>query len=681
MNVQVSSEFKKMTSKAITSIAMFILVYLVLLVLSFALTGLCLAGGIGLIILKPMVVTLGVGIGLASLGFFIVMFLFKFMFKKHKIDRSNLTEITQKQEPQLFQFIQEIVEEVQTDFPKKIYLSSDVNACVFYDSSFWSMFFPIKKNLQIGLGLVNTISKQEFKAILAHEFGHFSQKSMKVGSYVYHVNQVIYNMLYDNESFDNMIQKWANVSGYFSFFAAIAIKIIQGIQWILKKMYDYINVSYMALSREMEFHADEVAANVAGYKPLKESLLRMDLADHSYYAVLNFYENKIENNVKSLDIFKEQQFVMNFLAKESELPFKDNLPLVSEMDRSKYNKSKLNIKDQWASHPSTEDRVKALEKLNIIKDFTDTQPALNLFNQPENISKILTKNLFANVNYEGDTSDLEIENFEKEYSESYKINSFNKKYNCYYDDKNPNQFDIKKTERQVSNENFDSLFDKQKVDMVYDYIALVNDKNVLDNITNGYYPIKTFDYDGQKYASTEAESLIKKLEKEADKIKENITQNDKEIYCYFINQAKTKEVQQQLQQMYEDFFAMENEFESLLAIFTEITNSTYFTAEATPNEQIKSNFESLKTHEEKLKSEIKKLLEKDFLQAEITKPMKENFEKYISQEWIYFSDESYDNDNLGMMFAAKNDFRYLLYRNFFLTKKQLLDFQTKLIEN
>jgi hypothetical protein len=306
MNVQVSNNFKKMTSKAISAIVMFILVYLVLLALSLALTVLCVLGGLGLIVLKPMVITIGLGVGLASLGFFILIFLFKFLFKKHKIDRSHLTEITQQQEPILFKFIQQIVDEVETDFPKKIYLSTDVNASVFYDSSFWSMFLPIKKNLQIGLGLVNSISEQEFKAILAHEFGHFSQRSMKVGSYVYNVNQVIYNMLYDNESFDIMIQKWANMSSYFSIFVMIAVKIIQGIQWILKKMYEYINISYMALSREMEFHADEIAANVAGYAPLKESLLRMNLADHAYYAVLNFYGNKIEDNVKSHNIFREQ---------------------------------------------------------------------------------------------------------------------------------------------------------------------------------------------------------------------------------------------------------------------------------------------------------------------------------------------------------------------------------------
>jgi hypothetical protein len=67
-------------------------------------------------------------------------------------------------------------------------LFGDVNASVFYDSSFWSIIFPIRKNLQIRLGLVNKIIEQELKAILAHEFGCFSQRSTKVGSFVYDVN-------------------------------------------------------------------------------------------------------------------------------------------------------------------------------------------------------------------------------------------------------------------------------------------------------------------------------------------------------------------------------------------------------------------------------------------------------------------------------------------------------------
>jgi len=162
ITVNVSENFKKMASRAIFSIVVFIIVYILLLGLAVGLTVLCGYLGLSIIAARPSFITLLLGLGIASVGVFILIFLVKFIFKTHKIDRSHLIEITRHEEPKLFQFIQEIVDEVQTDFPKKIYLSSDVNASVFYDSSFWSMFLPIKKNLQIGVGLINSVSEDEF---------------------------------------------------------------------------------------------------------------------------------------------------------------------------------------------------------------------------------------------------------------------------------------------------------------------------------------------------------------------------------------------------------------------------------------------------------------------------------------------------------------------------------------
>ena len=112
------------------------------------------------------------------------------------------------------------------------------------------MFFPVRKNLQIGLGLVNTLNVSEFKAVMAHEFGHFSQRSMKLGSFVYNVNRVIHNMLYENKGYSNFLQGWANLDGVFALFAAITAKIAQSIQWILKQVYGLVNKNYMGLSRE-----------------------------------------------------------------------------------------------------------------------------------------------------------------------------------------------------------------------------------------------------------------------------------------------------------------------------------------------------------------------------------------------------------------------------------------------
>src|SRR5690606_19974293 len=124
--------------------------------------------------------------------------------------RSGSVEITDQDQPELFAFIRQVAADTQAPFPKKIFISSDVNASVSYDSSFWSMFFPVRKNLTIGLGLVNSLNLSEFKAVMAHEFGHFSQRSMKLGSYVYNVNRILHNMLYDNSGFSRLLSGFAN---------------------------------------------------------------------------------------------------------------------------------------------------------------------------------------------------------------------------------------------------------------------------------------------------------------------------------------------------------------------------------------------------------------------------------------------------------------------------------------
>ena len=368
-----------MTVYAVASIFIFLLVYVVLIFLAILLTILCFFIGITIIEFKAMLITILLGIGFAGLGLVIIFFLIKFVFKRHVTDKSNMIEITKNQEPKLFKFIDEIVVEVGTDFPKKVYLSNEVNASVFYDSSFWSMFFPIRKNLHIGLGLINTVTVQEFKGILGHEFGHFSQKSMRVGSFVYNVNKIIYNLLYENDSYENAVRKWGETHAFFTLFAMAALYITNGIQWVLRKIFSIVNISYYALSREMEFYADEVAANIAGYQPMKNALMRMNLADQSYQLVLDFYGKKITDNFTSKNIFNEQTLVMKILAEKNKIKFINNFPAVTEDDLGKYQKSKLVIVDQWASHPSISERIKALEETKIEKNLDDSLPANTLF--------------------------------------------------------------------------------------------------------------------------------------------------------------------------------------------------------------------------------------------------------------------------------------------------------------
>ncbi|OQP64717.1 hypothetical protein A3860_18315 [Niastella vici] len=137
-----SRSFKKEVSTVMGSVVLFFIVYILLILLSVLLTIACVYGGIALIIALPRFITLMLGIGLIGLGVMVLIFLVKFIFSVSRYDRSGIVEIKEADHPRLFAFIKQLTRDTQTHFPKRIYLSPEVNACVFYDSSFFSMFLP-----------------------------------------------------------------------------------------------------------------------------------------------------------------------------------------------------------------------------------------------------------------------------------------------------------------------------------------------------------------------------------------------------------------------------------------------------------------------------------------------------------------------------------------------------------
>ena len=143
--LKVSPEFKKEITRSIFAIVGFIIVYLFLIVLSLALVAACVYGGFALIVAAPHFVVILIGLGIAGLGVMVLAFVFKFLFSSSESEVSDSIEIKYEDQPQLFEFIYQVAKETNTTRPKKIFLSADVNACVFYNSSFWSMFLPVQK--------------------------------------------------------------------------------------------------------------------------------------------------------------------------------------------------------------------------------------------------------------------------------------------------------------------------------------------------------------------------------------------------------------------------------------------------------------------------------------------------------------------------------------------------------
>src|ERR1700761_562086 len=392
---------KRQVYKVIGSIVLFMVVYLVLMA---AATLLAIAfGWLGILLMINFRSFFGLifGLGLIGAGISVIVFLVKFVFAVSKDENSQRVEVLEEEQPQLFAFIRELTMAAGTRFPKKIYFSPDVNACVFYNSSFWSMFLPIRKNLEIGLGLVNSVNVSEFKAVMAHEFGHFSQRSMKLGSFTYNVNRVIHNMLYENKGYTSFLNAWGKLHWGTALFAKLTARIAQGIQWILRGMYGIVNKNYMGLSREMEFHADAVSAGVSGGNNLVSALSRIEIAGSCYNTALSEANARVKQNKVSRNIFSNQLAIFRQVAAEYDLPVTQGLPDISYHFVHSFSRSRINFKNQWASHPTLEERKNHLDRLGL-EIPADRSSAWLLFEGVEALQEKTTTNLYRTVKFEGE---------------------------------------------------------------------------------------------------------------------------------------------------------------------------------------------------------------------------------------------------------------------------------------
>ena len=677
--VSISKDFKQRATRAVLSIVFFTVVYLLLIAAACALTVACGYGGLFLITARASLATLLLGAGLMSVGLIVVFFLPKFITTSHTTDRSGLVEITREDEPRLFALIQDIVDQTGTQFPKHIYLSADVDASVFYDSGFWSMFLPVKKNLMVGMGLMNTTTIDELKGILAHEFGHFSQRSMKVGSYVHNVNYVIHNMLYDNEGFQKVVSRWASISSYITIFVMLGVRVIMGIQWILKQVYHVVNLNYLALSREMEFHADEVAANVAGARPLASSLLRLNIASQAYNNVLSFYGGKIRENLKPNTIFPQQQFAVESIAHNLELPFENGLPVLSVADSKRMNRSKLEFDDQWSSHPSDEDRIKRLERLGINKPDTQTAHALTILNNREQLEEEVTERLFASIAYTGNTKVHTPAQFREEFTEGLTKSTFNKTYNRFYDELPLGSIALEQLPAEANNKE-EELFNEEAIATVHDFIGLESDIAVLNQIAAGTTGVKSYDYDGVRYKANETDNLLRQLQIKLHDVKTSLTDRENRAFGYYFRQATMLNRADEYRKKYEDYLAMQKKAEHYNERIRLMYSSIEFMSETLEVMMVDLQMNTFYVKEKIFRDMLREIQALPYYK-EVNADAQDAIAKYLSEEWSYFANEMYNDATLNILLAAMSSTGVAVGNMIFAAKKDFLDFQVSLGPN
>ncbi|WP_282040674.1 M48 family metallopeptidase [Winogradskyella flava] len=393
---------------AILSILLFFVLYGALVVALGYLVHWAITYDIGNVNKVTILGKVGAVAGSVMLFFFTLKFIFKL--KNHK--RENRIKLTKKDYPELWSFILKICNETGAPKPKAIYADPDVNAYVSYTNMWLSLFLPVKKELTIGLGLVSCLNLSEFKAVMSHEFGHFSQRSMKIGSYIISANTIIHDMIFDRDKWDDLLDQWRASDLRLSFAAWIITPIIWLIRQVLNLFYQFLNIMYSSLSREMEFNADKVAISTSGSDAIISGLWKLDSGFEKWNSTINyaylasqkklFTENLYTHNNLSLSRIKDaQSALLNALPKDK----RGGKTFFTGSEHSKVN--------MYASHPPNDMRQDNAKIPFVPCESNENSPWL-LFGNQEKLQKEMTQLIYqqyVNKKAEKFCSVEEFENF------------------------------------------------------------------------------------------------------------------------------------------------------------------------------------------------------------------------------------------------------------------------------
>jgi hypothetical protein len=361
----------------------------------------------------------------------------------------------------------------------------------------------------------------------------------------------------------------------------------------------------------------------------------------------------------------------------------NNLPRVTKEIISKFNRSKLVIANQWASHPTIDDRIKRLDELKI-DSIISAESAWKLFVNPEEIQKVLTEKLFRYWQFPEAPVNLSFEEFKEKYNEEAGKHTFSRKYNHFYELRDISRFDLKQAidrQEESSFNNFSEIYTGKNVDFIHQFSGMDMDLKTVESISKKEIPIDSFEYDGEKYSSKQSKELLDRLIKQHEVIYKEVRELDTKIFIFFYKLGKLSGRHGQLVKYYETYFYFLNEDKSNLQIYLDLINSMQFIYRVHSFNQIKIKLGEMRDKEDIFRGRMKSILNDEKYQQIITQEQKEKFDVYLKEELSYFDEQKYDQDALKILEEAIYQFYELGSRAPFYALKKLLDFQIEIFDN
>jgi Zn-dependent protease with chaperone function len=478
----------------------------------------------------------------------LTIFLIKplFSFTRSK-ESDNSVEVFREDCPRLFAVIDDIVRHTGNKMPKHVYLSADVNACVFFNSSFWSIFFPIRKNLKIGLGLFDGLSVDEVKSVLAHEFGHFSQKSMKVGSTVYIANQVLYNMTYTEDFWDKLLDSWCS-SSYtpWALTGGLTRMFTNWIKQMNVSMYRFVERGYRKLSRQMEFDADNVSCSYVGTDVFVSGLCKTEVNSSHNDLFIDTLKSLISEKKIVNNIFDAYQIMLTEIPIGYKVEMSHKI-LMTEPHEQLRAKSRVSIQGTWDSHPENSARLENARKYAASMRSNEAVEAWSLI--PDALKEKVSDMFLSQIDEMDKLQKLSDEEY-KDWIDSYFANNLYKPEFRPFFARRIIPFDLETT----GNVKVANPFTERNREIIEQFLVANRDWTTLNQVNSREIEVDHIEYDEKEVSLKSLPSIIASHKQYYEDLFNKVIQIDRRVYVYMLQEAKDDAIRKKISNAYHLLF-------------------------------------------------------------------------------------------------------------------------------
>ncbi|MBS0660206.1 MAG: M48 family metalloprotease [Verrucomicrobia bacterium] len=161
--------------------------------------------------------------------------------------------VSREEAPELHAVVDELSRQLGVKPVSRIYLDNDFNAAAVQRPLF-GLFGPVRNWLVLGVPLMDALSRDELRSVIAHEFGHFGGQHGRFSGWIYRMRA----------AWGSLLQAASGGS------SALDLLITPFLKWYVPRL----NAWTFVLVRAQEFEADAAGARAAGPEVAGRALVK-----------------------------------------------------------------------------------------------------------------------------------------------------------------------------------------------------------------------------------------------------------------------------------------------------------------------------------------------------------------------------------------------------------------------